>query len=198
MFKHICIQKNIYLALPVVFLLLSACSSQEEAPADPTSLPTNTPIASATSAATDTPIPEPTAAPSEAPESTEAKPTMVEERPDITIALPDGDAERGRKLALKWRCFTCHVTNENGPRLGTTDELPAMLERAEMRIAEAGYAGFATTPMEYIVEAIIDPSVYLADGEWEYKMDEVYREELSDKDLADVVAWLVIFDEMEQ
>ena len=73
-----------------------------------------------------------------------------------------------------------------------------MLERLELRIAEAGYTGFASTADEYILEAIIDPSVDIVPGEWEYKMDEVYDEELSEKDLAVIIAWLLMFDEIEE
>ena len=125
-------------------------------------------------------------------EPTAAEPTEAAERPDITVALPDGDAERGKKLALKWRCITCHVTNETGLRLGAEQGLPAIQERAELRIADAAYTGFAATAEEDLIEAVIDPSVYIVEGEWEYKMDDIYDEELSEKDLADIIAWLKI------
>ena len=107
-------------------------------------------------------------------EPTAAEPTEAAERPDITVALLDGDAERGKKLALKWRCITCHVTNETGPRLGAEQDLPAMIARAELHIADAAYTGFVATAEEYLIEAVIDPSVYIAEGEWEYKMDDIY------------------------
>ena len=70
--------------------------------------------------------------------------------------------------------------------------LPAVLARAELPIADAAYSGFATSPEEYLVEAVIDPAVYIAEGEWEYQMDVIYSEELSEKDLADIIAWLKI------
>jgi len=63
--------------------------------------------------------------------------------------------------------------------------------RAEMRIADAAYTGLATTPEEYLIEAIIDPSVYISEGEWEYEMDDVYDVELSEEDLADIIAWIL-------
>ena len=69
--------------------------------------------------------------------------------------------------------------------------LPAVQARADMRIADASYTGFATTPEEYLIEAVIDPSVYIVEGEWENKMDDIYDEELSEKDLADIIAWLL-------
>ena len=67
------------------------------------------------------------------------------------------------------------------------DPIPAMLERAEMSIADVAYTGFATTPEEYLIEAIIDPSVYISEGEWEYAMADDYDEDLSEKDLADII-----------
>lgn len=192
MFKRIYIPKLLYLALPVIFLLLSACSAQEAVPTASTPVPTDVPAPTATPAPSDTPLP----APSDVPEPTEAEPTEVqptevEERPDITIALLEGDAERGKKLALKWRCITCHVTNGSAPRFGAEQGLPEMQLRAEMRIADAAYTGFATTPEEYLIEAIIDPSVYISEGEWEYEMDDKYNEELSEEDLADIIAWIL-------
>jgi len=191
MFKRIFTPKLLYLVLPVIFLLLSACSAEEEVPAASTQVPTDIPASTATPAPTDTPPPDPTEVPTDAPEPTEEQPTEVEERPDITIALLEGDAERGKKLALKWRCFSCHVTYENAPRFGAEQGLPAILARAEIRITDAAYTGFATTPEEYLIEAIIDPSVYISEGEWEYEMDDKYNEELSEEDLADIIAWIL-------
>jgi len=69
--------------------------------------------------------------------------------------------------------------------------LPAVQARADMRIVDAAYTGFATTPEEYLIEAVIDPYVYIVEGEWENKMDDIYNEELSEKDLADIIAWLM-------
>ena len=94
-------------------------------------------------------------------------------------------------MALKWRCITCHVNNETVIDLTSTDELPAVGARGELRLADAAYRGNATTPSEYLVESVIDPSVYIVAGEWEYEMDDIYAEELSEKDLADVIAWLL-------
>ncbi len=196
MIKRINIPKHTNFILPAILLLVSACSAQAEAPAAAAQVPTNVPASTATPAPTDAPQPTPTEAPTDAPEPTEAEPTEMQptevaERPDITIVLPEGDAERGKKLALKWRCITCHVTNETGPRLGAEQGLPAVQARADMRIADAAYTGFATTSEEYLIEAVIDPSVYIVEGEWENKMDDIYNEELSEKDLADIIAWLM-------
>jgi len=196
MFKRIYIPKLLYLVLPVFFLLLSACSAQEDVSAASTQVPTDVPASTATPSPTDTPQPAPFEVPTDAPEPTEAEPTEVqptevEERPDITIALPGGDAERGKKLALKWRCVSCHVTYESAPRFGAEQGLPVMLARAEMRISDAAYTGFATTPEEYLIEAIFDPSVYISEGEWENAMDDGYDVELSEKDLADIIAWVL-------
>lgn len=192
MFKRIYTPKLLYLVLPVIFLLLSACSAEEEVPAASTQVPTDIPASTATPAPTDTPLPDPTEAPepTEA-EPTEEQPTEVEERPDITITLPEGDAEHGKKLALKWRCFSCHVTNDIAPRFGAEQGLPAILARAEIRITDAAYTGSATTPEEYIIEAIIDPSVYISEGEWEEAMADIYNGELSEEDLADIIAWML-------
>lgn len=196
MFKRITFQKLFYRFLPAIFVLLVACSTQEGLPATSTPVPTDILAATPTPEPTDTPLPTQTEAPTETPLSietplTEAQPTEVEERPDITILLQEGDPERGKKLALKWRCFTCHVTNESAPRLGVEQGLPAMLARAELRIADTVYSGFATTPEQYLIESVIDPSVYVVEGDWKSAMDDIYDVELSEKDLADVIAWIL-------
>ena len=196
MIKRINIPKYTYFVLAAILLLVSACSAQGGVPAAAVQAPSDGPASTKITAPTDTPQPTPTEAPADAPELTEAEPkemqpTEVEERPDIKIMLSEGDAERGKKLALKWRCITCHVTYETGPRLGAEQGLPAVQARANMRIADAKYTGFATTSEEYLIEAVIDPSVYIVEGEWENKMDDIYDEELSEKDLADIIAWLM-------
>ena len=179
-------------------LLLAACGAEDAAtpaleptkaeaasPTDPPPEPTDPPSPTATTEPTEMPTPTSEPEPSPAPE----------ERPDITIALPEGDPVRGRKLALKWRCFTCHVTGDVGPRLWNDQGGPAFLDLADEHLSNPAYTGFASTPEEYLIEAIIDPSVYIVAGDWEYKMDEVYDEELDDQDLADVIAWILTIDE---
>jgi hypothetical protein len=143
---------------------------------------------------------------SEAPAATVAleqaapTPTMLRlprkqvERPAITITLPEGDPERGFTLAGKYYCVRCHINSERFPRLGASEELPAILARAEMRIADPAYSGSATTPEEYLIESITDPRLYEVDGNWKQSMaDDFY--DLPEQDLADIIAWVLTVEE---
>jgi hypothetical protein len=112
------------------------------------------------------------------------------ERPDITMTLPEGDPERGYTLAQRWQCVICHVRSDGSPRLGADGALPAIMERAEMRIADSAYSGSATTPEEYLIESIIDPRLYEVEGEWEISMNDAYYA-LPEQDLADIIAWVL-------
>lgn len=188
--------KSLYLTIPLLIFVFTACSTPQEAFTDQAPPMTELPASIEISEPTEIPQPTPTEIPTSTPEPTketptEVLPTEVEVRPDITFALEEGDAERGRKLALKWRCFTCHVNEPVAPEFGEWQGLPPMAERADMRLADNAYTGFATTPQEYLIESIIDPSVYIVTGEWEYPMDETYSEDLSKEDLGDIIAWFL-------
>lgn len=196
MIKRVYIRES-KLYLLVTLLLLSACS----APGGASSIspePTDPPAPTYTIVPTDTPEPEPTNTlePTEAPEPTETKPTKIirprlpVDRPDITMDLPEGDPERGAKLALARVCITCHVNGEGPPRLGADGDLPAMLARAALRIEDPAYTGSATTPEEYLLESITDPRIYEVDGDWPESMADNYYE-LPEQDLADLIAWML-------
>ena len=194
--------------LLVCFLIslcvLSACSEQGAiattllAPTDPpaptdTEVPTDEPGPTATAEQ-----PEPTEEPEPTimPEPTETQPTKVlfprldVERPDISMELPEGDPERGAKLALARVCITCHVNSEGPPRLGADGDLPAILERAALRIEDPAYTGAATTSDEYLLESITDPRIYEVEGDWPESMDDNYYD-LPEQDLADLIAWML-------
>jgi hypothetical protein len=76
------------------------------------------------------------------------------------------------------------------PRLHT---LPAIQERAALRIGDPAYTGNATTPEEYLLEAITDPRIYEVDGNWLESMADNYYD-LPAQDLSDLVAWMLTFE----
>jgi hypothetical protein len=105
------------------------------------------------------------------PEQPAPIPTMLRlprkevERPALTITLPEGNPGRGYALSQKLDCVNCHLNSPgDAPPFGADGELPAILTRAEMRIAEPAYSGSATTPEEYLIESITDPRLYEVDG----------------------------------
>lgn len=184
-------------------LLVSACnvlgesSSTSSVPTD-LSAQTNTSVPIETPQQTDVPTekPEPTLSPTDTPEPTVTEPTQKRlarepyERPDISMTLPEGDPERGEKLALARVCITCHVNSEGPPRLVADSNLPAIRERAALRIKDPAYTGHATTPEEYLLESITDPRIYEVDGNWPESMADNYYD-LPVQDLADLVAWML-------
>lgn len=143
--------------------------------------------------------PQPTVSLTDTPEPTAAEPTQKRlerlpfDRPDISMTLPEGDPERGAKLALAKVCITCHVNAEEPPRLGADGDLPAIWERAALRIEDPAYTGNATTQQEYLLESITDPRLYEVDGIWLESMADNYYE-LPAQDLADLIAWMKTFE----
>jgi hypothetical protein len=182
--------KQVSLLIIVVFLGISflvGCGGSAPATESETAAATSTPE-QATPTATATP------------EQVTPTPTMVRlprkqvERPAITITLPEGDPERGFSLEGKYRCARCHIKSERSPRFWANGELPAILARAEMRIADPAYSGSATTPEEYLIESITDPRLYEVDGDWEQSMYDDYYD-LPEQDLADIIAWMLTVEE---
>jgi hypothetical protein len=121
-------------------------------------------------------------------------PRLEKERTDITITLPEADPERGDTLAQRYGCVRCHITNEIGPSFEAYDDLPAIVKRAEVRIADPNYTGSATNMQEYLIESIVDPRLYRVEGDWKEDMwDETNN--LPEQDLADIFGWLLTYDE---
>jgi hypothetical protein len=188
------------------FLLVSACTAPEES-SSTSIVSTDLPTITSTTSATETP--EQTAVPTKAPELTQEitltpEPTTKEstqerldrlpfDRPDISMALPEGDPERGGKLGLARNCINCHVQTEGVPRFGADGTLPAILDRAALRIDSPAYSGDATTPTEYLLESITDPRLYEVDGDWPHSMGDYYYD-LPEQDLADLIAWMLTFE----
>jgi cytochrome c2 len=125
--------------------------------------------------------------------------TGVETDIDLAMALPDGDPLVGELTALNFRCIGCHDNNTypnvNGPEFAAGEDLPPIIERSELRIADPAYTGRATSGQEYIIESILDPATYLLPGDWLEVMPDTYHEELTTQDLADLVAWIETFSE---
>jgi hypothetical protein len=131
----------------------------------------------------------------DAPTKTAVPPTSSP-TPDITaymqMDLSGGDALRGQNAALKYRCHGCHASDhpESGPPFLATEELPHILERGELRIADPAYEGQATTNLQYILESIFLPGVYVLPGEWKEAMPDTFAMRMTEKDLANIMAWI--------
>lgn len=183
-------RKEYHWIMLLLLIVTSACSSVLVAPES---------TESENPTATSTPEPATPTAISIS-EQVTATPTMMRlarkdvERPAITIALPEGDPKRGATISGKYQCARCHINAERSPRFGANGNLPALLTRAEMRIADPAYSGAATTGEEYLIESITDPRLYEVDGDWEQSMFDDYYD-IPEQDIADLIAWMLTVEE---
>lgn len=177
--------------LSLAFSLIIAACGQTAQPIATMTLPSTS--APPTATVTSPPTSAPPTATITLPPTLAPTPTSVVEI-DLDITLPDGDPERGRKVALKFSCITCHVNNPDFIHFDSTENLPSIMERGQVRIADPAYEGFATTNLEYIIESILFPEIYIVSGEWEETMSPFLSDRMTEQDIADVIAWLGTFE----
>lgn len=109
---------------------------------------------------------------------------------DITKELPVGDAANGEALATSLACTACHVLAPTGPAWPAKDGQPGIGTRAAERITDPNYTGKATTPEQYLFESVVDPNAYLVSGFSANVMPGAYGGQLTDQDMADIIAYL--------
>lgn len=110
---------------------------------------------------------------------------------DITKTLPAGDAASGEALATSLGCTACHVLAPTGPAWPAKDGQPGIGTRAAERLQDPAYTGEAANPEQYLFEAIVDPNIYLVSGYAANLMPQVYANQLTDQDMADLIAYLL-------
>lgn len=108
----------------------------------------------------------------------------------LSIDLPAGNPENGLNRAVKYRCFGCHVQDDSGLPFKSSEELPSIWERGEIRLADPTYQGFASTNEQYLLESILYADLYLVPGDWELGMPSYFADIMTEQDLADVLAWM--------
>ncbi len=109
---------------------------------------------------------------------------------DITKQLPTGDAKAGEALATSLGCTACHVLAPTGPAWPAKDGEPGIGTRAAQRIQDSGYTGKAASPEQYLFESIVDPNVYVVNGFSAGIMPQIYANQLTDQNMADIIAYL--------
>ncbi len=108
---------------------------------------------------------------------------------DITVELPEGNAQTGQALATSKGCAACHITAPVGPAWAATADQPGIGTRAAERIQDPGYTGKATTPEQYLFESIVDPHVYLVPP-YTAVMPPTYGDTLTAQEVADLIAYM--------
>lgn len=131
---------------------------------------------------------QPAAAEEPFPTSVSTSPSSVEINLDIN--LPDGDPKVGLARAVKYRCFACHVENDEGLQFTADGDIPGIKERGKIRIADSAYQGIATNNQEYILESILYADIYLVTGDWGDEMPTYLADIMTEQDVADVLAWM--------
>jgi mono/diheme cytochrome c family protein len=111
---------------------------------------------------------------------------------DITIKLPEGNADDGKSLSEGvLGCSACHVLSAAGPAWMASGGTPGIGARAETRLGEEGYAGAATTAEQYLLESIVDPNVHLVEGFAAGIMPTNFGTRMSAQDAADLIAYML-------
>jgi len=113
---------------------------------------------------------------------------------DITVSLPEGDADQGKALAEGGLgCVGCHILSNTGPAWEGGGGLDGVGVRAETRFQQDNYTGAAESAQQYLVESIVQPSAFVVDGFDDGLMPQNYGDRLTAQDLADLVAYLETF-----
>ncbi|HET7009555.1 MAG TPA: cytochrome c [Anaerolineales bacterium] len=111
---------------------------------------------------------------------------------DIAQELPEGDAENGKTLSEGvLGCAACHVLSAAGPAWLPAGGVPGIGARVETRFTEAGYAGAATTPEQYLLESIVDPNVHLVEGFAARIMPANFGTRMTAQEAADLIAYML-------
>lgn len=113
---------------------------------------------------------------------------------DITVELPEGDAERGQQLAeAGLGCTGCHILSTTGPAWESEGDTPGIGARAEERYQQENYTGEAESAQQYLVESILRTDAHIVEGFDAGIMPGTYGQRLTAQDLADLVAYLNTF-----
>lgn len=120
-----------------------------------------------------------------------AQPTGPTVGTDITKQLPVGDVTRGEAVANKMVCTACHISAPTGPAWMASGTEPGIGTRAETRFTQADYHGNAKSPEQYLFESIVQPGTYVVPNFPDNLMPPTYGSQLTDQDLADLIAYLL-------
>lgn len=114
---------------------------------------------------------------------------------DIQVALPEGDPAAGQALAEgPLGCAACHILSAVGPAWAATPDQPGVAERAGLRIADASYAGEATTAEEYLIESVIRTNAFVVPGYADNLMPPNFGERITLQQMADLLAYMLTFE----
>jgi mono/diheme cytochrome c family protein len=112
---------------------------------------------------------------------------------DISVSLPEGDAQTGASLAQSAQagCSACHELAAVGPAWAAQGGTPGIGERAGERIAQADYKGEAGSATRYLLESIVNPNAFVVEGYDAGLMPRDYGSRLTAQQAADLIAYML-------
>lgn len=129
-----------------------------------------------------------------APPTTEGGGTAATPVPPPSVALlsddelAKGDPVKGESVFASQACAACHqVTGTAAP---VCPNLSAIGNQAATIIEEAGYAGQATSGLQYLNESIVNPGAFIVSGFNDGVMPNNFATTLSQEQIVDIVAYL--------
>ncbi len=104
----------------------------------------------------------------------------IDVTPISVESLPTGDATNGEALFQRQGCSACHSLNPD--EQGAGPSLAGVAARA---------AEHNSTAEAYLAESIVNPGAYVVEGFQNGIMPPGYGQQLTDQELADLVAFLI-------
>lgn len=108
--------------------------------------------------------------------------------------LADGSETVGRIFA-KSQCIVCHTIPGIPGAYGTIGPKLTLKTQGPVRLKDKNYRGKARTVREYIIESILDPSVYVTPGYRDYMMPRMFGNKLNGLAIDKMVDYLVEVEE---
>lgn len=128
-------------------------------------------------------------------EAPAAEPVPMEEVAAIPAAAGSTDlgaqVAAGLEVYRQQYCGVCHVLDTAGTAGAFGPTHNGMGATAEERVNDAAYSGMAATPEEYILESLVNPSIYIAPGYERTRFTMPAYTHLSEADLNALVQMLL-------
>lgn len=118
------------------------------------------------------------------------RPKMAEDKPPGATSLMADGSEPIDQIFAKGQCISCHTIPGIPGAIGTIGPKLEEGTNAPLRIKDPGYKGTAKSTSEYIMESIVDPSVYVVKPFPDNTMPKVFGQKLSAGALKKIVDYL--------
>lgn len=167
-----------YTMVVVLFVwlgVLAACSNEPPAPVAPTSAPAAVIPTLAPTTASETP-----ASAAEGNTGTDAALTGLPE--SIVALLPSANVAHGGELVVQQGCTACHSMEKDMKVIGPSFYASGQIAATRVAGESAGL---------YLYNSILHPNQYVVDTFLPGLMPQTYGDQLSEQELADVIAYLL-------